>query len=390
MIPKRLSDIDEEAIASLIQNGVAEGRTLEYKQALPGGSEPDKKEFLADISSFANSGGGDLIFGVEEKQGVPTRIAGIDSADLDLEIRRMDSLAESGIEPRIRYELKPIACRDGRRLLVIRIERSWTGPHRVILRGHDKFYARNSAGKYPLDVNELRTAFTFPITVTERIRAFRTDRIIAVSNHETPVSIKKNPTILLHCIPLESFASEVQFDLLPLYENPARFSPMGESGWDRRLNLEGLVCYDMNDPKNTYTQLYRSGIIEAVSAYHLGMEYRGEILIPSVAYEETILQYLSACLDTQKQLGVGTPIFVALSLLGTRGLRMGVEPLSMSRGYPITNDTIILPEQVVSDFSTSANKILKPAFDLVWNACGFRRSRNFDSEGNWSPRTGIF
>jgi hypothetical protein len=40
-----------------------------------------------------------------------------------------------------------------------------------------KFYGRNSAGKYPPDVGELRTAFTLSETVAERIRNFRVDRI---------------------------------------------------------------------------------------------------------------------------------------------------------------------------------------------------------------------
>jgi len=34
-------------------------------------------------------------------------------------------------------------------VLVVRSERSWIGPHRVVLKGHDKFYARNSAGNIP-------------------------------------------------------------------------------------------------------------------------------------------------------------------------------------------------------------------------------------------------
>jgi len=39
---------------------------LDYKRDVPGESDQDKKEFLADISSFANATGGDLIYGVDE------------------------------------------------------------------------------------------------------------------------------------------------------------------------------------------------------------------------------------------------------------------------------------------------------------------------------------
>lgn len=78
---------------------------------------------------------------------------------------------------------------------------------------------------------------------------------------------------------------------------------------------------------------------------------------------------------------------VALTLLKTCGLRMGVDSLGFPEpGPPITSDTIVLPETVVEVLSTPPGRILKPLFDLIWNACGFRSSRNFDSEGNWVPR----
>ncbi len=60
-----LEAIDAAALARLVADRVPEGRHLEYKETLPGDSERDKREFLADISAFANSAGGDLIYGVQ-------------------------------------------------------------------------------------------------------------------------------------------------------------------------------------------------------------------------------------------------------------------------------------------------------------------------------------
>lgn len=62
--PKALNAITEEDLQALIINGVAEGRTIDYRSDLPGNSDGDKKELLADVSSFANTGGGDLVFGM--------------------------------------------------------------------------------------------------------------------------------------------------------------------------------------------------------------------------------------------------------------------------------------------------------------------------------------
>lgn len=53
MIQKQFELIDKGDIDALIANGIGESRTLEYKQELPGPADENKKEFLADVSSFA-------------------------------------------------------------------------------------------------------------------------------------------------------------------------------------------------------------------------------------------------------------------------------------------------------------------------------------------------
>lgn len=55
---KQFVELDETDLRSLIDDQVAEGKNIEYKSALPGNSGRNKKEFLADISSFSNSAGG--------------------------------------------------------------------------------------------------------------------------------------------------------------------------------------------------------------------------------------------------------------------------------------------------------------------------------------------
>jgi len=378
MILKRFEEISEPDLQSLITNAVAERKTLEYKQELPGNADADRKEFLADVSSFANTSGGDLIFGMSEDQGVPTQITGVASADLDLEIRRFDSILASGLEPRIRHAIKVVNCQSGSRVLLIRVERSWTGPHRVVFKAHDKFYGRNSAGKYPLDVAELRAAFSLSQTVVERIRAFRTDRIIALSNNQTPVTFAPNPKIVLHCIPIESFASESQHDVMQFYETPD-LPPMGSSGWNHRINLDGVLLYSGGNPAFSYTQLYRNGVLEAVHGGVLAHEYEGRRVIPSIAYEEVVFRYLPLCFRALQEIGCNVPIVIAMTLTNVRGLQF-------PGGYAIDRDTLVLPETVVEDFSTPPGKILKPMFDLVWNACGYSASANFDTEGNWIRR----
>jgi hypothetical protein len=388
MIHKRLSETTEDDLLALINNGVSEGRTIDYKRDLPGGSDSDKKEFLADVSSFANTSGGDIVFGMAEENGLPTAIVGIQATDVDFQIRRLDSILAAGVSPRIRHEIRAIQTGNGLRMLVIRVERSWSGPHRVVFQNHDKFFGRNSAGKYPLDVNELRSAFNLSGLVTERIRSFRTDRIIALNNNETPLPFTEDPKVVLHCIPLASFSDQAKYDVLPFYENPTRLLPLGTTAWDRRINLDGVILFGSHQPCHTYTQIYRTGVIEVVNGRILANEYQGHLVIPSIAYERYVFEYLPQCFRVLQEIGCTAPVVVALTLIKTRGLIMGTERLRFEYdfNYPIVQDTIVLPETVVEDLSTPVGKILKPLFDLVWNACGYPSSENFDAEGNWIGR----
>jgi predicted HTH transcriptional regulator len=57
---KPFDDILEADLQELIKNQISEKKNLEYKAELSLLSDKEKKEFLADISSFANSNGGDI------------------------------------------------------------------------------------------------------------------------------------------------------------------------------------------------------------------------------------------------------------------------------------------------------------------------------------------
>jgi hypothetical protein len=123
-----------------------------------------------------------------------------------------------------------------------------------------------------------------------------------------------------------------------------------------------------------------------VNGFSLAREHKGKMLIPSIAYEQVVFQYLPTCFQVLKEIGASAPVVIALTLTNTRGLWMGMDFFEFDQGYQIEADTLVLPETVIEDFSTPPGKILKPLFDLVWNACGFPSSRNRDTEGNWVNR----
>ncbi|HVC80408.1 MAG TPA: ATP-binding protein, partial [Chloroflexota bacterium] len=121
MIPMQFNAVAWDDIEALVTVGRPEDRALEYKQELPGNSDDDKKEFLADLSALANTAGGDLIYGIEEQRdaqgkptGIPTSIHGITVANMDSEIRRLENLLRDSVEPRmLGIRMKPLQAQDG-------------------------------------------------------------------------------------------------------------------------------------------------------------------------------------------------------------------------------------------------------------------------------------
>ena len=80
---KPLDEISEADLQRLIDDHLEENRQLECKRELPGTSDADKKEFVRDVVSFANSAGGHIIFGIAESNGIPTKPAPISEAMID-------------------------------------------------------------------------------------------------------------------------------------------------------------------------------------------------------------------------------------------------------------------------------------------------------------------
>jgi hypothetical protein len=378
VIPKPIDQIIEADFIDLVNAGVVERRTLDYKQQIQEMNDAGRKELLADVSSFANTAGGDLFFGISESAGVPTGVPGVQIGDTDQEILRLDSIIRTGLAPRIRHLTRAVPLANGRHVMVIRSERSWYGPHRVIFKGGSRFWGRTSNGKYELDVTDLRNAFLFANTVTEKITAFRTERVIALENGQPLAPLAGGAKLVIHCMALESFGAMPQYDVLALQGIEPMF-PRRLHGWGPRINFEGAICIASGEPSEAYTQVYRNGVIEAVRVGVLNGEPHAEI-IPCLAYEETVVTYLPKCFEIMRRLGCSPPILIGISLIGVRGLTLAGAHTAINR------DVLMLPNIVVDNLTASVGPLLKPTLDLVWNACGEPASPYFDEAGTWVGR----
>ena len=387
MITKPFDKVVKEDIDELVSNKTQEGRQLDYKQALPGNTDGDKKEFLADVSSFANSLGGWLIYGVTEKRdgnnkatGMPESAGGLGEINADEVIKRLEAILRDGVDPRITgVQIKPLSGFSNGSVILIHVPKSWNSPHMVTFQQSSKFYARNNAGKYQLDLGEIRSAFALSETLPEKIRRFREDRIAKILADETPAPLNGKHRVVLHLIPLSSMASTSVVDMSQVQENRSNLCPICSSGYHIRYNFDGFLAYG----NTTYLQVFRNGAVEAAESLLLN---NGNS-IPSSSFKSELYKAVECYLKLQQSIGIDPPIIILLTLLGVKGYSLAYQNsmlINMSREQPkIDRDILALPDIMVEDFTTTPDALLRPVFDMIWQAFGFAACPNYDSDGRW-------
>ncbi len=394
MIPRDvgLDSVEEAHLRVLVSAGVAEGRTIEYKKELPGRSDSDGKEFLADVCSFANASGGDLTYGVEEAGGIAVGIPGVAVADPDAEVLRLDSVIRSGLDPRlVGLRIRAVPLSNGDHVFVVRVPRSFARPHAVDYKGRFRFYSRGAAGKFEMDVAEVRGSVLGSESLAERVRSFRAERLAVVAADQGPTPLNGKGVVVLHVLPLSAFDTPPpQVDLEKAErEHWNLLKPGALTGDAPRYNFDGLLrpATSRDARHQAYAQLFRSGAIEVADAWAVADKGKGTPdTIPSVAFERYLLEALPGHLALQEKLGVDPPVLVMLSLIGVGGYRMTVSPSAFDEGEPIDRDDLVFPEILLEEYETdprSVASLLRPALDAVWNACGYPRSPNYDPDGRW-------
>jgi len=407
VIPKSFDSIDKHDIDTLIADHVCESKTLEYKQELPGNSDANKKEFLADVSSFANASGGDIVFGVQAEVGEDGKNTGASGAVLpianatpDEAKLRLEEMIRNGISPRLPVQIREIAGwgDEGQGFVILlRIPNSFASPHVVSFKGGSRFYSRHSAGKYPLDVDELRSAFLATDSQADRIKRFRENRLGQIIADETPVVLSTPHRLVLHLIPIPSFLNDARLELSNPHSFTTSFPPMASSGWSNRYNLDGFVTHSTDredgEENRSYCQLFFNGVVEAVYSDLLRGERGARITngvggIASITYEKNAIAAIKSYLEGYKQLGLDAPVAISMALLRCRGsfLYVNSSAMALDGVQPIDRDTAILPDVVIESLNVDVPSVMRPIFDAVWNACGYARSFNYNEAGEWSPQ----
>lgn len=392
MIYKNIDSITKADIDTLIENQVAESRTLDYKRELPGNLEADKKEFLADVSAFANSAGGDILYGIAEEKGVASAAVGVEG-NLDAEIMRMEGTIQTGLEPRIpgvRFTKVPGFEKGS--VLLLRIPRSWAAPHMVKFQGLSKFYARDSARKYQMDVNQIRASFLASESLNEKIRDFHLHRVRSITEDKGPIFLGGVTKSITHVVPIASIAKAIELDMKSIRHETETLNPPNPYAVHGRLNIDGYLKfnYDSQAPVTlSFCQIYRTGVIEAAwSDFSEYMDDNNAHVLWISHFEENMILFFEQVLTFFKQNDIPAPIVILSALINADGYKILPQRTLPRHSFiqPIDRKEIFFPEIWIDDFNVPAYTMMRPMFDALWNSSGFERCYNYDEEGKWLPR----
>ncbi len=400
---KSINDITEQdlqgliGISSEVQNVDFKSDAYQIPINIPEESKRDivtrskRIALCTDISAIANVAGGWIICGIEETDGTATKLTGIKTDNAEEEVKRLEQIARAGIEPYpsgVLFRAIPLANAKNPFAIVIFIPRSYNAPHRVKETG--KFHVRRSNGNSDMTMDELRYQFTFAQAISERIRVFRKERVEALlqpSHEEIPVALKHGLKIALHIVPLAAFESRNSIDISVFgVRNPPYWTYT--NGWGAgRYNLEGYALMPSSQQNRegvtSYIQIFRNGVIECVEVLEAQKAPDGYVIFLG-AIESIVLNFFDAVLPIYLNLCT-SPTIITLSIINVEGkiFETGLNSFAERNNHriPISKRNLLIPDIFVEDINQDIPIIMKPAFDILWNAASFPNSLSYKPDG---------
>lgn len=392
-----LEQITIEDVERLVTEEEQETLSLEFKQQLPQGGDEDRREFLYDVAAMANAAGGFLVYGIAEKrdaQGKPTgtagEIAGLPPENILAEVARLENMIRDGIAPRLSGTVIKVLSGPQGTMLILSIPRSWNAPHMVTFKQANKFYRRVESGKYPMSIDEIRRAFSQGTEFTEAISTWRDRRLERTRQNKGPYDLRHGPAMVFHVIPASAFAQSSlsttwqlsQQRRLEMHCPSVIFSEDGRYNGDGFLKFVNMA----GAPTTGYTQVFRNGIIEYVTAgfswNDQGQPGNATDVFTKLLEQELISSYRDA-VKTYSELQITAPLYATVAVFGLSGRRMYIGPYRV-RALPfMRDDEINLPEILLD--KEQPLSVLKVFADFLWQAGGLESTPSLNQEGGWDP-----
>lgn len=379
-LPK-IENLSEKEIEEIII-GKEEGKFLEFKSEIKLNTTEEKRKFLADISSFSNANGGDLLLGVIEKDGIAESINGISIENTDKFKQRIENLIRDSIAPNIPLiKFQIVRLSSGNYLVVISMIESFNKPHSITLNKSLRVYSRNSIGKYPLDIFDIKDIIHGSADLIKKINDFRNSRLFSIVNQDLPVKFENEESAkyIIHIIPQQAFFQKLNADFNEIRTWTSMIMPLNADYCQQRLNFDGIYAYmsGLNFSVVTkYFQFYRNGIIESVNGDFTSGYHNIEKGVWGSLISEGAIKLVNQAITIYKELEISPPIYVLISLIGMKDHCMLLDPgkFPWAGNRFFEQQELKCPEVVIYDYEVDLKDEFKFIFDMIWNAVGFDRA----------------
>ncbi|WP_158752877.1 ATP-binding protein [Dyella sp. S184] len=369
--------VDNDWVNAIIGNAIREGQELEFKETLPDRSDKGTKEFIKDISAFANSTGGVILFGVAEEDDGRPRLAPLSNfseSPNDVELR-LRSLADSLVEPRIQgLQFSTLQYAEGY-VLALKIFASYGGPHWCGQTGHKRFVLRR--GNLVLDYThqELRAAFDRNSSALTRAREWVEQRLNEIREGRNTMPVCAGPVVVIHVVPLVSyFQQRPPIDLSGSVKSITNLLPLS-GAFNTHRNFEGLVAYPSGAREQAHLQLFRDGSIESVRS----CQPRNQVGAPTI-HGGVLANHVKRTLaDTPAfflSQGLAGPVLVSVALfrIHLADLWYNDNGVSMVAASAPKHE-LVVPPQYVEDVlqEQDVQQSWVDALNMLWQAYGLNQ-----------------
>lgn len=322
MIPKPIESITAADLHALVAAGFEEGPRLDFKRDLPKDDSEGRKALYADICAFANSAGGDLVYGIQEGDGVAKEVMPLTlPMGVDGYVLKLTSAIRDNIEPGLHgVQIRAIDLAEGKHALVIRVPRSGSGIHRS--RRDGQFYVRRSRSNEQLDVPGIVSRVSDMLGREDRLASFFARRYADIALNQTSLNLRSGPKLVVHALPVRDFLSGEDVDVWGLNEDDSPPFLQEGRGYSTRNTVEGRAFYDADEnAANHYTLLMSNGVVESCAdlmPHHWADQHR-RIYLGNV--EDFVLRFVrSLRASTYVERTCGLPMVIRVALLGTNDL----------------------------------------------------------------------
>jgi len=382
VIAANLDEVSEARLTELI--GASESLTLEFKRELPQARvDQAKVELLKDVCAMANAAGGDILYGMEERDGTAAALVPLQEP-FDAAERRMRQVLDA-IEPRLDgLRFREVALAAGGYAMVLRVPASYSGPHRFLSR----FVLRDGTRNLDMTYDQLRTAFDRSASLAARALAFRDERIARIERNEGFRDFEPGPLMVVHVLPLEGMSGRKVADLSFLYKDFVSFaSNQRWGGASRAWNLDGVTVFPPrnSDGHQGYVQAFRNGSLEFVEV--IGREHAGRKWIASANLAVWFREALPLTAHACRLAGMAGPGIVSLGLVRAKGYSMALPSGYMWQGRAAASadrERMVVPEGWIDDVTSlpPVDKIARPMLDVLWQGFEIERCLTYRDDGS--------